>query len=161
MTLSIFARIEDIEGESHDSRHPDEIELLSWSWGLSQPSAVDRPSGGAGRRAGKPSVRGMTFTHRIDRSSPLLMTACATGKHIKDATITVRKAGSGQHDYLVITLTEAFVTSVSTSVDAQTGTTSEVVELEFGKVDLEYRPQKADGSLDAGVHFTYDQKAQG
>jgi len=161
MTLSIFARIGDIKGESHDSRHPDEIEVLSWSWGLSQTPTASRPGGGAGGgRAGKPTVRDLTFTHHIDRSSPVLMKACATGEHLRDATITVRKAGSGQHDYLVITLRDVLVTSVSSSASAETGTTGEVVELSFARVDLEYKPQKADGSLDAGVQFSYDRKTQ-
>ncbi|GAA4119784.1 type VI secretion system receptor/chaperone Hcp [Knoellia locipacati] len=162
MTLSIFARIGDIKGESHDSRHRDEIEVLSWLWGLSQSTTAGRPggAGGGGGRTGRPTVHGLTFTHSVDRASPLLMKACARGEHIRDATITVRKAGSGQHDYLVVTLTDALVSSVSTNVDAEAGTTIEVVVLEFGKVDIEYRPQKPDGSLDTGIHFTHDQKAQ-
>ena len=36
---------------------------------------------------------------------------------------------------------------------------SETVSLAFAKVDLEYKPQKADGSLDAGIHFKFDIKA--
>ena len=34
----------------------------------------------------------------------------------------------------------------------------ESVSLAFAKVDLEYKPQKPDGSLDAGIHFKYDIK---
>ena len=33
---------------------------------------------------------------------------------------------------------------------------SETVSLAFARIDLEYIPQKADGSLDAGIHFNYD-----
>ena len=36
---------------------------------------------------------------------------------------------------------------------------SEVVTLAFAKVDLEYRPQKPDGTLEDGIHFKYDLKA--
>ena len=36
---------------------------------------------------------------------------------------------------------------------------SETVSMAFAKVDLEYKPQKADGSLDAGIHFKFDIKA--
>src|SRR5690349_11891902 len=79
MTLSIFARIGDIKGESHDSRHRDEIEVLSWLWGLSQSTTAGRPggAGGGGGRTGRPTVHGLTFTHSVDRASPLLMKACA------------------------------------------------------------------------------------
>jgi type VI secretion system secreted protein Hcp len=101
----------------------------------------------------------LSFIHRIDKASPVLMKACATGEHIKDATITVRKAGKGQQEYLIVTLTDVMVTTVSTSVVAEGDATIEAVTLAFAKVDLEYKPQKADGSLDAGVRFTHDLRA--
>jgi type VI secretion system secreted protein Hcp len=88
------------------------------------------------------------------------MTACATGQHVSDATITVRKAGQGQQEYLIIKMTDIVVTSVSTSVSDQGGSTIETVVLAFAKVDLEYKPQKPDGSMDVGLHFKYDLKAQ-
>ena len=112
---------------------------------------------GGGGGAGKATFHDFAFVHRIDKASPLLMKACATGTHVKDAVITVRKAGKGQQEYLVIKLTDVLITSVTPSLDA--GVTSEGVTLQFAKVDLEYRPQKADGSLDAPVQFKYDLKA--
>lgn len=159
MAMSVFARIGTIKGESRDARHQDEIDLLSWSWGVSQ-SGTASPGGGAGAGAGKASFHDFTFTHRVDKASPLLMKACATGEHIKDATITVRKAGQGQQEYLTITMTDLLVTSVSTNVSAEGDATMESVVLTFAKVDLEYRPQKPDGTLDVGVHFKYDLKAR-
>ena len=156
MAASIFARIGTIKGESRDARHKDEIEVLSWAWGLSQSGS---PGHGGGGGAGKVSFEAFTFTHHVDKASPSLMKACATGNHLKDATITVRKAGKGQLEYLVITMADVLVTSVSTSVTADGDSTFESVGLTFAKVDLEYKPQKPDGSLDAGVHFAYDLKA--
>ena len=153
--MSIFARIGTIKGESRDARHKDEIEVLSWSWGVSQSG---NPGHGGGGGAGKATFHDFTFTHHVDKASPSLMAACATGTHSKDATITVRKAGKGQQDYLVITMNDVRVTSVSTTVSDEGEVTSESVGLTFGKVDLEYKPQKSDGSLDVGVHFTYDLK---
>ena len=157
MAMSIFARIGTIKGESRDAKHKDEIDVLSWSWGMSQ-SGTASPGGGAG--AGKATFHDFTFTHQVDKASPLLMKACATGEHVKDATITVRKAGQGQQEYLTIKMTDLLVTSVSTSVSAEADATMESVVLTFAKVDLEYRPQKPDGTLDVGVHFKYDLKAQ-
>ena len=156
MAVSIFARIGTIKGESRDAKHKDEIEVLSWSWGVSQTGTT--ASGGGGGK-GKASFHDFNFTHHVDKASPVLMKACATGEHIKDATITVRKAGKGQQEYLVVTMTDVLVTSVSTSVGAEENTTMEGVALAFAKVDLEYKPQKPGGSLDVGVHFKYDLKA--
>ena len=155
MASSIFARIGTIKGESRDAKHKDEIEVLSWSWGVSQSGTAGHGGGGG---AGKASFQDLTFTHHVDKASPLLMKACATGEHVKDATITVRKAGKGQQEYLVITLTDLLVTSVSTSVSAEGDATMESVGMSFAKVDLEYKPQKADGSLEAGILFKYDLK---
>ena len=157
MAMSIFARIGTIKGESQDAKHKDEIDILSWSWGVSQ-SGIAGHGGGGG--AGKATFHDFNFTHHVDKASPLVMKACATGQHISDATITVRKTGKGQQEYLIIKMTDILVTSVSTSVSAEGGTTIESVVLAFAKVDLEYKPQKPDGSLDVGLHFKYDLKAQ-
>ena len=155
MAPDIFAKIGDIKGESVDSKHKDEIELLSWSWGVSR--SVSGSGSGAGAGTGKAHFSDLSFTHKIDKASPLLLKACATGQHLKEATITRRKAGKGQQEFLVIKMNDVLVTSVADSDDSGGGL-MESVTLAFAKVDLEYRPQKPDGSLDAGLHFKYDLK---
>jgi type VI secretion system secreted protein Hcp len=149
----IFAKLGDIKGESLDSKHKDEIEVLSWSWGVVNPRPTSRGSGGG---AGKPTFHDLSFTHNIDKASPLLMRGCATGQHLKEATITHRKAGKGQQEFLIIKMNDVIVTGV-TAGDSE-NSHLETVSIAFAKVDLEYRPQKQDGSLDAGVHFKYDLK---
>ena len=89
MAVSIFAKIGTIKGESRDAKHKDEVEILSWSWGVTNSGTIGRGSGGG---TGKATFSDFSFTHHIDKASPILMKACATGEHIKDATITVRKA---------------------------------------------------------------------
>jgi len=131
------------------------VEVLSWSWGVAQSGSLSH-GGGAG--AGKVSFNDFNFTHQIDKASPSLMKACATGNHIKEATITVRKAGKGQQEFLIIKMSDVLITGVSPSGTGDGAATAEHVGLQFAKVDLEYKPQKADGSLDAGLHFKYDIK---
>lgn len=151
MAVDVFLKVGDIKGESTDAKHAGEIEVLSWSWGMSQTGgAAPGPGGGAG----KVVFNDLSFTHMVDRASPLLMNACATGQHIKDATLVVRKAGRGQQEYLVVKMTEVIVTSVQAA--GANDSLTEHVSMKFARVDVEYRPQKADGSLDAGVRFTYD-----
>jgi hypothetical protein len=84
--------------------------------------------------------------------------ACATGEHIKEATFTVRKAGKGQQEFLIIKMNDIIITGVAPSGAGDGAATAEHVALQFAKVDLEYKPQKPDGSLDAGLHFKYDIK---
>ena len=155
MAADIFAKIGDIKGESFDDKHKDEIEVLSWSWGIT--NAAMRAAG-TGAGAGKASFHDLSFTHKIDKASPVLMKSCATGQHMKEATITLRKAGKGQQEFLIIKMNDVLITAVSDADGAEAGPI-ESVSLAFAKVDVEYRPQKADGSLDAGLHFKYDLKA--
>jgi type VI secretion system secreted protein Hcp len=153
MAVDIFLKLDPIKGESLDDKHKDEIEVLSWSWGVTNEGAM---RGGSGGGEGKASFHDLSFTHNIDKASPALLKACATGLHMKEATITHRKAGKGQQEFLIVKMNDVIITSVTNGESADGH--SENVSLAFAKVDLEYRPQKADGSLDAGIHFKYDIK---
>jgi type VI secretion system secreted protein Hcp len=156
VAVEIFAKIDGIKGESLDVKHKDAVEVLSWSWGVMQSGSI---TGGAGGGAGKATFNDFSFTHHLDKASPNLLRACATGEHIKEATITMRKAGQGQLDFLVIKLNDIIITGVQPSGTREgNAATAEQVALQFAKVDLQYKPQKADGSLDAGIHFKYDIK---
>ncbi len=155
MASDIFAKLGDIKGESIDDKHKDEIEVLSFSWGVSNAGSMSHGTGGG---EGKATFHDLSFTHKFDKASPVLMQACALGVHLKEATITFRKAGKGQQEFLVVKMNDVIVTSV-TQGGASDGA-SENVSIGFAKVNVEYKPQKADGSLEAGIHFKYDLKAQ-
>jgi type VI secretion system secreted protein Hcp len=156
MAVDIFAKLGDIKGESTDDKHKDEIEVLSFSWGVANAAHA----AGSGGGAGKATFQDLSFVHRIDKASPQLLLVCATGKHLPDATITHRKAGKGQQEYLIVKMNDVIITGVVHSGSAsQPDATSETVSLAFAKVHVEYKPQKQDGSLDTGVHFKYDLKA--
>ena len=156
MAVDIFAKIGDIKGESIDAKHKEELEVLSWSWGVSQSGSM---SSGSGQVQGKASFNDFNFTHHVDKASPVLLKACATGEHIKEATITVRKAGKEQHEFLVIKMSDVLITGVHMNNSGDPAATAEGVAMQFAKVDLEYKAQKADGTLEAGLHFKYDIKA--
>lgn len=155
MASDIFAKLGDIKGESQDSKHKDEVEVLAWSWGVNQSGTMAHGGGGG---AGKVSFNDLSFSHSVDKASPVLMKACATGEHIKEGTITARKAGKGQQEFLIIKMNDIIITGVSPNGSGGDVGPVETVTLQFAKVDLEYKPQKPDGSLDAGVHFKYDIK---
>src|SRR4030095_13770400 len=99
-----------------------------------------------GCAAGKATFQGLSIVHNIDKATPKLLEACATGTHLKDATITHRKAGKGQQEFLIVKMNDIIITGVSQGgAGSQPG--SETISLAFAKVDVEYRAQKADGSL--------------
>jgi type VI secretion system secreted protein Hcp len=155
MPSDIFAKLGDIKGESLDAKHKDEIEVLSFSWGVSNSANVVAPDGAA---AGKANFQDFSFVHNIDKASPFLLKACASGTHIKDATIVSRKAGKTPFEYLIVKMNDVIITGVTHGGSGDGA--QENVSLAFGKVSVEYKPQKPDGSLDAGIHFKYDLKAQ-
>lgn len=153
----IHLKIGDIKGESTDDKHKDEIDVETWAWGASNPGSTP-PGGGGG--TGRVTFSDLSFMHRMDKASPNLWKACATGQRIRDATLTSAKQGKGPQDFLIIKMSDVLITSVSVSEANGAGAVPmEQVSMKFGKVDLEYKPQKADGSLDAGVHFKFDIKA--
>ena len=154
MPTDIFAKLADIKGESADAKHKDEIEVLSFSWGVS--NSVPPGSGGGGG-AGKATFHDLSFVHHIDKASPLLLKACATGTHIKEATITHRKGGKTPQEYLIVKMNDIIITGVTHSGGAgQPDTGSEIVSMSFSKVDFSYKPQNPNGSLGGAVSFKYD-----
>jgi type VI secretion system secreted protein Hcp len=157
MASDIFAKLGDIKGESLDDKHKDEIEVLSYSWGVTNAGSMAHGTGGG---EGKATFHDLSFVHNIDKASPVLLQACATGVHLKEATIVHRKAGKLQHEYLIVKMNDVIITGVTHGGSSGEGGHSENVSLSFAKVAVEYKPQKADGSLDAGIHFKYDLKAQ-
>jgi type VI secretion system secreted protein Hcp len=156
MASDIFAKLGDIKGESQDAKHKDEIEVLSYSWGVTNAGSMGHGSGGG---EGKATFHDLSFVHNIDKASPVLLQTCATGTHLKEATITHRKSGKEQHEYMIVKMADVIVTGVTHGGSGDSGH-SENVSLSFAKVAVEYKPQKADGSLDAGIFFKYDIKAQ-
>jgi type VI secretion system secreted protein Hcp len=154
MAVDVFLKLGDIKGESKDSKHAGEIEVLSWSWGVSQTGTMSHGGGGG---AGKAAFTDLNIMHNFDKASPVLMTKCATGEHIKEGTLVARKAGKGQQEYIIIKMNDILVTSVQPSGSSENP--MESVSMQLSKIDIEYKPQKEDGTLDAGVHFKYDIKA--
>src|SRR5437763_14257572 len=106
MAVDMFLKIDGVDGESKDKQHAKEIDVLAWSWGLSN-SGSAHVGGGAG--AGKVNVQDLSFTKYIDKASPDLMLGACNGKHYDNALLTVRKAGEKPLEYLKVTMTEVLV----------------------------------------------------
>lgn len=154
MAVDMFIKIGDISGESRDKTHAGKIDVLAWSWGVSN-SGTTHTGGGGG--AGKANVQDLSFTKYVDKASPPLLLASMKGTHYDEATLIVRKAGGTPLEYLKITLTEVLVTSVSTGGSGGEDRLTENVSLNFAKIKYVYQPQKADGSKDGGeIPITFD-----
>ncbi len=140
-SVSYFLAIDGIPGESLDERFPDTIDVLDWSWGVT--NAISPTNTGHGVGKSKPAP--FTFVSRTSVASPKLFLACATGKHIKSATLHGRKSGLAQ-PFLTIALGNLFVTSYKEAPGPVDAYPLDVVNLEYGAVTISYLQQNADGA---------------
>jgi type VI secretion system secreted protein Hcp len=156
MAVDMFLKLEGIKGESKDKVHKDEIHIESFSWGMDQTGTFGAGGGGG---AGKVAVHDISVSKFVDKASPILMFHCASGKHIKEAFVTIRKAGEKPLEYLKIKLSDLLVSSIQEAGHGSEQLT-ENVTLNFAKVNVEYQEQSQTGQAQGGpVLFGWDVKA--
>jgi type VI secretion system secreted protein Hcp len=141
--VDYFLKLDGIKGESTDDKHKGEIDIESFSWGVTNAGAT----GGGG--AGKATFKEFTVTKRIDRSSPKLMLACATGEKIPQLQFAVSREptpGTPEGgDFYIITLSDILISSYSSAgVQGGADLPMESISFNFTKITYEYRP--ADGT---------------
>jgi type VI secretion system secreted protein Hcp len=154
MAVDMFLDIEgEISGESQDKVHTKEIDVLAWSWGVSQSGSFHVGSGGG---AGKANFQDISVTKWIDKSSPVLMLYCANGDHFPSAKLTVRKAGKNPLEYLTISMKKVLITSVSTGGSGGEDRLTENVTLNFAQVLVKYIEQTPEGGEGDKPEFKWD-----
>ena len=155
--VDYFLKLEGIEGESQDHKHKGAIDIESWSWGASQSGAH---SGGGGGGAGKVSMQDFHFVMKINKASPKLMLACASGEHFKKATLVCRKAGKEQQEFMKVTLSDLLVSSYQTGGSGHSDIVpTDQISLNYAKIEFEYKEQKPDGTMGGAVKAGWDIKA--
>jgi type VI secretion system secreted protein Hcp len=155
MAVDMFLELEGVKGETHDKvyKSKNAMDILAWSWGLSNTGTFHQGSGGG---AGKASFQDISITKYIDKASADLMLDCANGKHLPKGVVTVRKAGENPLEYLKITMTEVLVTAYTTGGSGGEDRLTENVSLNFSKVHVEYFMQNAKGGKEAGGEMKWD-----
>lgn len=155
--VDYFLKLEgNFEGESADKQHKGEIDLESWSWGESN---AGTHSGGGGGGAGKVVMQDFHFVMKVNKVSPKLFLACASGEHIKKAILTCRKAGKEQMEFLKVTMSDLLVSSYQTGGSGHSDIVpTDQISLNFAKVEFEYKEQKTDGTLAAANKAGWDVK---
>jgi len=153
MPIEMFLKLTGIDGESTDAKHKGEIDVLAWSWGLSnQPPA----GGGGGGGAGRATIENISINKAVDLASPLLLSFGAQGKRIADGTLTTRRPGKAGNEFLLLKMTNVVVTSVHIAAEQSQNVPSENVTLSFGKIEFTYRSTKPTGGAGAEKTFTWD-----
>lgn len=97
---------------------------------------------------------------KTSKASPKLFLACASGQHLKSAVLTARKSGKAGHTFMRWTFSDVRVTAYEISaLEGGDDLPRDQASLSFAKIEVEYIPQKPDGTPDAPVKAGWDVKA--
>jgi type VI secretion system secreted protein Hcp len=182
MAVDFFLKLDGIQGESQDDKHKNEIEVLSFSFGMT--NAASSALGGGGG-SGKVLVHDVVVIKHVDKSSPKVWEACNSGKHISSAILYCRKQGGSQQEYFKITMSDVLVSGHDTMSGAPIGRRqwdpvrnasggtpaaaasvapavpipTEHVRFNFSKIEWEYKEQDSKGNSMGPVKAGWDLKA--
>ena len=140
-----------IKGEAHDTAHADEIDVLSWSWGMQ-----GRATLGGGTATGKAIIRELKIVKRVDSSSTALMAALRSNEIITEAVLTLRKSGKSPLEFMKIKIEQGRLTALNVEAGDKSGSPDlfEDLTFSFNKITVEYTPQAKDGSAKGTMLFT-------
>ncbi|MER7070716.1 type VI secretion system tube protein Hcp [Terrabacter sp. NPDC000476] len=149
--MDAFMKFDGIEGGSQSKDHQGAVEVLSWDWGIS--ATTSAPTGG-GAGAGKARAHEFQIIHRYDLASPLLAASAATGKHLKEAILTVARPGADE-DFVTVTMKDLVVTEVLVSGDEDE--LNEQVSLQPSWISIDYaEPGHGGGPTGRTSRFAWD-----
>ena len=149
----IYLKLEGVKAESSDAAHKDEMEIVSFSFGVSQ--AVTQSASGDGTfTVGRCQMSPVTVGKALDASSPILAQACASGKHFPSATLTLNRAMTAdgtKAPYMVYTLTDVLIESISTGGSGGGDLPHETMSLVYGQINWDYMLTKTTGDTPSHV----------
>ncbi len=155
MAANSFLKFDpEIKGESKQTGHEGQIEILSHSWGVTQAGGYSYGSGGTSAKA---NVHDLHLSFRMSPASPKLFQYCATGKHLDSATLTLLEASETPQKYMELTLTDVVISSYQTGGSGD-DKPIESMTLNFAKVKQEYFVQDDKGVVTSAATGTWNQQ---
>lgn len=156
MAVDAHLKIDGLEGESATKGFEKQIDVLSWSFGASQTGSMAFGGGGG---SGKVSVGDLEITKRFDKASPKLFESLSTGKHIKEAILTLKKAGGDKSvEYLNFKMTDIIISRVNWGGIGEGEYPTEQVHINFAKIEIVYTEQDAKGVAGPKTRAGFDVK---
>ncbi|MCC6425511.1 MAG: type VI secretion system tube protein Hcp [Phycisphaerales bacterium] len=143
MAVDIYLKLDGLPGESHDSKHKDWIQVLSFSHGLSMSGSMY--SGGGQSTSGRVDVSDASVMKRVDKASPKLNWHCCTGTHIKSACIEFCQSTKDKHVFMKYSFEDIVVSSVQPSASSGGDFPMESLAFRFSKIEWEYTPMDEKG----------------
>ena len=163
----IFVKLDGIDGESTDSKHSKEVEVIKCHFKGQQQGTTGSATGGGGK--GRVKLEDFLIWKKTDKSSPKTFEHHCSGEPVKKVVLTVRKAGKDQQDYLKITLTDAVVSRFEHGVESPGGRAIdasspnlfdfehlECIGFNYATIEYSYKEQKADGTLSGEIKGGWD-----
>jgi type VI secretion system secreted protein Hcp len=138
----IYMQYEGVQGDVTAAGHDKWIELNSVQWGVPLPAPPPAPAP-AGVATGGPGT--LRFVKKVDKASPLLSKAAASGKTVPAVQIDVPKGTApGATPYLRYELKNVMITSYSVSAQgAGDPIPTESISFNFSRIEYKYAEQKA------------------
>ena len=153
MAVDYILKLDGIRGESQESGHKDDVQIMSWSWGASQVSSV---SGTGGSGAGKADLSDFSIMTNFDKGTPKFFKSICAGQHIKTGTMNAIKSGADGKPYLKVDFKELFVSSLQISASSEIPTVS--ISFTYNEIKIDYSTQNEQGQMTTTGAVTYNLK---
>lgn len=140
-----FLKIEGVPGEATDSARSGWIQVDSLHFGMTGVSDL-----------APPQLAPLTLRKRVDQASPLLASACATGKPIAQLRLELVRTTPKRTRFYQVTLEDVLVSSVSSSGAAEGDTLSELIQLLAGRWSWSYTEFASDGRPVQDLDFDWN-----
>ena len=148
MAVNAYLYVDSVEGPS--TSKTGFIDILSFSWGVSNTATYGTGASGKESKAGRADFSNLTIMKVLDKTTPLLTDHCDSGNILSKVYILYDKpVGDQQADYFRIYLQDALITSVQLSGSNENPTES--VSFAFQAVEIGYKPENDDGSLGGAI----------
>ena len=152
MAVNAYLYVDGIQGPS--TSKPNHIDVLSFSWGVSQTAVYGAGASGKEAKAGRADFSNLTIMKVLDKTSPLLFDDCVTGNYLKKVDVVYDKPmGDDQQDYFKIHMEDALITSIQLSGSSENPVES--ISFAFSKVKVSYNPEE-DGALKGFIDKGFD-----
>jgi type VI secretion system secreted protein Hcp len=144
----VTKRAGQIKGEATTAEHADDIVVRTWSWGVAANTAI-----GSTQATARRSYRNLVVVKGIDSASTGLLVALVSNDEVRDATLTMRKAGGEALDYFRMGLANARIVGVDIEV-LPSGLPVERVTIAFTEIEIQYQRQDGAGLASGGFFFS-------
>ena len=143
--LRIFLKVSSVFGESTDPNHLEWSDVIAFEHGLTAGS-------------GAPQFQNFVVYQYVDKSTPHLHVACATGEHFPELNLEITPSNNTGTALLKIRLYEVMFTSISMAGDAANGGSRPIETIKFiaGRIQWTYNSIGLDGTVKGSTAGCWD-----